>query len=40
MNKKWVNGGDLSWRLLFGRDHSDTLSARPGFAGARNPNKP
>ena len=40
MNKKWVKGGNMSWRLSLRRDHSDTLSSRPGLARVGNPNKP
>ena len=38
MNKKWV-GGNLSWCLLFGRNHSDTLPVGPGPAKAGDPDE-
>ena len=33
MNKKWVQGGDLSWHFLPRCDHSNTLP--PGFEPVR-----
>ena len=33
MKEKWVEGGDLSWCLPLGHDHSNTLPARLGPAG-------
>ena len=38
--KKWVNGGDLSWHLPPKRDHNDTLFAGSKLAKARDPNEP
>lgn len=32
-------GGDLIWRLLFGRDHNNTLLAKPKPVRIRNPNE-
>ena len=40
MNRKWVGGSDLSWRLSLGCDHSDTLPAGLGFVGVGDLNKP
>lgn len=40
MNKKWVEGGDLSWRFPPEYDHSDILSARPAPTGTEDPDEP
>jgi len=38
--KKCIEGGNLSWHLLPGHDHSDTLLVGPGPAGVGDFDEP